>query len=49
MVFPTTWYGDLDLDMIQMYWQEQQGKEIANADALAEQWLKNLEWHLAEG
>ena len=48
VVFPTTWYGGFDLEMTQMYWQEQQGKEIANADALAEQQLKNLEWHLAE-
>ena len=49
VVFPTTWYGGFDLEMMQMYWQEQQGKEVATAEALAEQWLKNLEWHLLEG
>ena len=48
VVFPTTWYGSLDNDIIGMYWGEKNRNETANADALAEQQLKNLEWHLAE-
>ena len=46
--FPIGWHKNCQDETVWMYWQEQQGKATANADALAEQWLKNLEWHLAE-
>ena len=46
--FPISWHANVQDETVWMYWQDRNGKATANADALAEQQLKNLEWHLAE-
>ena len=46
--FPISWHANVQDETVWMYWQEQQSKETADTTALAEQQLKNLEWHLAE-
>ena len=43
--FPIGWHTDFQNETVWMYWQEQLGKETVDTDALAEQWLKNLDWH----
>lgn len=48
VIFPISWYDDVDGGIKGAYLAEKNDKGKPDTDSLAEQWLKNLEWHLAE-